>query len=113
MRPIFEHYRTSRRVIAVDLPGFGFSDRSDRHYDIALYQSAIDAMLDYLVDQSGIRCRRACALAVLRFKREPRDDLARTDRRSGQTGDGHAYRVSPQRCGYDRPEGSSHRKSPG
>jgi hypothetical protein len=30
MKPLFEHYRAERRVYAPDLPGFGFSDRSDR-----------------------------------------------------------------------------------
>src|SRR5690606_14489158 len=31
MRPLFEALRGSRPVYALDLPGFGFSDRSDRH----------------------------------------------------------------------------------
>jgi pimeloyl-ACP methyl ester carboxylesterase len=29
MRPIFEHYRGQRPVYALDLPGYGFSDRTD------------------------------------------------------------------------------------
>ncbi len=32
MKPLFDHYRGTRRVYAMDLPGFGFSDRSDRKY---------------------------------------------------------------------------------
>jgi len=30
MRPIFDHYRAYRSVYALDLPGFGFSERTDR-----------------------------------------------------------------------------------
>jgi pimeloyl-ACP methyl ester carboxylesterase len=30
MAPLFDYYRQSRSVYALDLPGFGFSDRSDR-----------------------------------------------------------------------------------
>jgi len=30
MRPIFEHSRATHTAYAVDLPGFGLSDRSDR-----------------------------------------------------------------------------------
>lgn len=30
VRPLFEHYRATRTVFAPDLPGYGFSDRSDR-----------------------------------------------------------------------------------
>ncbi len=41
MRPLFEHYRTSRPVYALDLPGFGFSERADRVYSPELYASAI------------------------------------------------------------------------
>ena len=33
MKPIYEHFRSRRAVYAPDLPGFGFSDRSDRAYD--------------------------------------------------------------------------------
>lgn len=45
MRPLFEHYRGRRPVYALDLPGFGFSERSDRSYLPALY---ITALLDLL-----------------------------------------------------------------
>lgn len=46
VKPIFEHFATRRTVYALDLPGFGFSDRSDRRYDIRLYTDAIHDMLD-------------------------------------------------------------------
>ncbi len=45
MRDIFERYRGQRPVYALDLPGFGFSDRSDRVYTKELYQ---DAILDFV-----------------------------------------------------------------
>jgi pimeloyl-ACP methyl ester carboxylesterase len=45
MKPLFEHYRAERRVYAPDLPGFGFSDRSDRRYSPELYAEAINAFL--------------------------------------------------------------------
>jgi pimeloyl-ACP methyl ester carboxylesterase len=45
MRPIFEHYRKSRPVYALELPGFGFSERSDREYSYTLYK---DAIIDFL-----------------------------------------------------------------
>lgn len=45
VRPIFERYRGSRPVFALDLPGFGFSARTDRIYSVELYTNAI---LDFL-----------------------------------------------------------------
>lgn len=45
MRPLFEHYRTSRPVLAPDLPGFGFSDRSDRRYAPELFEKALTGLL--------------------------------------------------------------------
>jgi pimeloyl-ACP methyl ester carboxylesterase len=45
MRPLYEHYRKSRSVYAIDLPGFGFSDRSDRAYLPRLMTDAIHALV--------------------------------------------------------------------
>jgi pimeloyl-ACP methyl ester carboxylesterase len=50
MKPLFERYRGRRRVYALDLPGFGFSDRSDREYTPELY---VRAMLEFLDSQVG------------------------------------------------------------
>ena len=44
-----------RRVYAVDLPGFGFSDRSDRTYDVPLYVAALEDMLDVIAADFGGR----------------------------------------------------------
>jgi pimeloyl-ACP methyl ester carboxylesterase len=48
MRPLFQHYRGSRPVLALDLPGFGFSTRSDIDYSPALYVQAVLAGLQEL-----------------------------------------------------------------
>ena len=49
MKPLFEQYRTTRRVYAPELPGFGHSDRSDRPYSPELYANAINAFLTNVV----------------------------------------------------------------
>ncbi len=53
VRPIFEPLRTLRRVYAVDLPGFGTSDRSPRPYEARLYVDAIHDMLDAIAADAG------------------------------------------------------------
>lgn len=50
LRPIFEHYRGKRPVYALDLPGFGLSERADRVYSPLVYR---DAVLDLLRQQVG------------------------------------------------------------
>lgn len=51
MRPLFEHYRQDRPVYALDLPGFGFSERSDRHYSPRMYTAAIRDFLADVVEE--------------------------------------------------------------
>ncbi|MBN1966055.1 MAG: alpha/beta hydrolase [Anaerolineae bacterium] len=51
MKPLFEHYRGSRPVYALELPGFGFAERSDRVYSPVLYQQAIGDFLAAVVQQ--------------------------------------------------------------
>lgn len=43
MRPLFDHCSATRTVFAVDLPGFGFSERSDRPYEPWLMTNALQA----------------------------------------------------------------------
>ena len=45
VRPLYEHYRSQRPVYAPDLPGFGFSERSDRPYLPRLMTDAVHAMV--------------------------------------------------------------------
>jgi len=53
VRPAFEHAQRSRRVYAPDLPGYGFSDRSSRRYDIPLFCNAIRDMLAVIAADHG------------------------------------------------------------
>ncbi|MCO6452976.1 MAG: alpha/beta fold hydrolase [Caldilineales bacterium] len=50
MRPLFGQYRDERPVYALDLPGFGFSERTPRRYTPDLYAGAI---IDFLESQVG------------------------------------------------------------
>lgn len=45
MRPIFDHYRTTRPVFALELPGFGFSERAERGYTADVF---VQAILDFV-----------------------------------------------------------------
>ena len=51
MKPLFEHFRGQRPVFAPDLPGFGFSDRSDRPYSPELFANAINDFLTKVVGE--------------------------------------------------------------
>lgn len=51
MRPIFEHYRGQRPVYALDLPGYGFSERSDRYYTPELFAGALRDFLSEVVGE--------------------------------------------------------------
>jgi pimeloyl-ACP methyl ester carboxylesterase len=64
VRPVFEHLKQSRRVYAVDLPGFGFSDRSERRYDVPLYLAAVRDMLDEIGAECGDAPVDALALSL-------------------------------------------------
>jgi pimeloyl-ACP methyl ester carboxylesterase len=65
VEPIFKDQVRDRRVFAPDLPGFGFSDRSDRRYDPDLYVQAIFDMLEVIAeDQGGTAPIDALALSL-------------------------------------------------
>lgn len=51
MRPLFDHYRRRRPVYALDLPGFGRSERSDLPYSPSLYADTIRHFLTSVVAQ--------------------------------------------------------------
>jgi pimeloyl-ACP methyl ester carboxylesterase len=50
MRPLFERFRPEQPTFAMDLPGYGFSDRTARQYNAELFAGAI---LDLLSTQIG------------------------------------------------------------
>lgn len=64
VKPIFEHACMRYRVYAPDLPGFGFSDRSSRSYDIGLYVDAVLDMLQVIADDAGAVALDAAALSL-------------------------------------------------
>ena len=50
--PLFAHYRQHRAVYALELPGFGFSDRSDRPYTVRLMTDALQLALTAIQAES-------------------------------------------------------------
>lgn len=54
LRPIFEQYQGTRDIYALDLPGFGFSDRSDREYTPAVYVQAIVDLLERIGKKADV-----------------------------------------------------------
>ena len=53
MGPLFRHYRSRRPVVALDLPGYGFSDRSPREYTPELFARAILELLEGQVGEQA------------------------------------------------------------
>jgi pimeloyl-ACP methyl ester carboxylesterase len=51
--PLFEHYRATRPVYALDLPGFGFSSRTARDYTPRLMTDAVLALIDKMRADHG------------------------------------------------------------
>ena len=51
--PLYDHYRHTREVVALDLPGFGFSERSDRAYTPRLMTDALLAVVGIVRAQHG------------------------------------------------------------
>lgn len=64
VRPLYDHYRATRRVIALDLPGFGFSERSDRVYTPQLMTDAITAAVRETQERFGPGPVDALALSL-------------------------------------------------
>jgi pimeloyl-ACP methyl ester carboxylesterase len=53
VKPTFEHAQRRYRVYAPDLPGYGFSDRSERRYDIGLFCDAVRDLLTLIGTEHG------------------------------------------------------------
>ncbi len=64
VRPLYERYRTSRAVYALELPGFGFSERSERAYTPRLMTDAVLAMIAEIQKRHGGRPIDVLALSL-------------------------------------------------
>ena len=64
VRPLFEHYQSTHTVFAIDLPGYGFSARSDRVYTPRLMTDAVHAILDAIRARCGERPVDALAASL-------------------------------------------------
>ena len=71
MRPLFESFRGSRPVYALDLPGFGFSERAARTYKPETYVHAIEHLLRNVALHEGadvialsLTCEYAAKVAI-------------------------------------------------
>ncbi len=111
MRPIFQYFRDSRPVYALDLPGFGLSDRSNREYSVRLYTDCIaDFLKDTLSEPADVVALSLSSEFVARAALEhpqqfhsltlisPSGFTSRDRKRSSQSvnqsgGSGKAYRI--------------------
>lgn len=64
MKPLYDHYARQRPVYAVDLPGFGQSDRSDRDYTVRLMTDAIHAAVARVQELHGAQPVDVMALSL-------------------------------------------------
>ena len=64
VRPIYDAMQATHRVYALDLPGFGQSDRSGRDYAVPLYVAAIHDMLRSIATEAGVTVVDALALSL-------------------------------------------------
>ncbi len=73
MKPIFEHFKGKRPVYAIDLPGYGFSNRSDRLYSPQLYQNVITEFLREVVGKPAdiVALSLSCEFAALSCAHDP------------------------------------------
>ena len=53
VRPIFDHYVATHTVFAIDLPGYGFSERSDRPYTPRLMTDALHSIAKEIQRRCG------------------------------------------------------------
>jgi pimeloyl-ACP methyl ester carboxylesterase len=53
VRPLFEHYRANRCVYALDLPGYGLSDRRVQAYTVRVMTDAIVAAAQWIQARHG------------------------------------------------------------
>jgi len=64
VRPLHEHYRASRTVFSIDLPGYGLSDRPDIAYTPRLMTDALHALVAQIRQRCGKGPVDALALSL-------------------------------------------------
>lgn len=64
VKPVYEWAVTRRRVYALDLPGYGFSDRSPRDYGVPLFVDALRDALEFIEREAGPAPVDAMALSL-------------------------------------------------
>lgn len=64
VRPLHEHFRASRTVLSIDLPGYGLSDRPDVAYTPRLMTDALHAAVALLRQRCGGAPVAALALSL-------------------------------------------------
>ena len=64
MRPLLDTFRATRTVFAIDLPGFGHSNRSDRPYSARLMTDALHATAQQIQSRFGTAPIDALALST-------------------------------------------------
>lgn len=64
VKPLYDYYARSRPVYAIDLPGFGQSDRDDREYTARMMTDAIHAAVEQIRRAHGEQPIDALALSL-------------------------------------------------
>ncbi|WP_423822288.1 alpha/beta hydrolase [Salinisphaera sp. SPP-AMP-43] len=64
VKPIYEHYQGRRAIAAIDLPGYGFSERWSRRYTPRLMTDALHAWVEHIVERTGHQRVDALACSV-------------------------------------------------
>lgn len=64
VRPLYEHYRAKRTVFAPELPGYGYSQRSDRAYTPRLMTDALHAVAGQIRQRCGTAPIDALAVSL-------------------------------------------------
>lgn len=64
IKPLFDVYKTTRRTYAIDLPGYGHSERSERLYRQRLMIDAIHAVLGEIRAECGMQAVDALAVSL-------------------------------------------------
>lgn len=64
MKPLYEYFRTRRPVYAIDLPGFGFSERDDVEYSPRIMTNAIHVLVAEIASRHGAVQIDAMALSL-------------------------------------------------